>query len=190
MEILQIGLIATSIAAGYLLGSAPVAYLIAQARGVNIFEVGTRNPGAANVFRTVSRPLGSLVLVFDAVKGFVAVAMADIIGVAPEAMWVAGAAALVGHWHPVFLRFKGGWGLATAIGAGIALAPVPALLASLLGLLTLLVIRNTGYSAAVGYIGFMCLSPFLGTAWAATLGATFLIIMVLFRTIVAPTARV
>lgn len=188
MEILQIGLIGTSIAAGYLLGSIPVAYLIAQARGVDIFEVGTRNPGAANVFRKVSRPLGSLVLLFDAVKGFVAVAMADIIGVAPEAAWVAGAAALVGHWHPVFLRFKGGYGLATAIGAGIALAPVPGLLALLLGLLTLLIIRNTGYSAAVGYIGLMFLSPFLGT-WASTLGATFLMLMVLFRTIVPPTAR-
>ncbi|MCH8184740.1 MAG: glycerol-3-phosphate acyltransferase [Chloroflexi bacterium] len=181
MEILQIGSLATSIAVGYVLGSAPVAYLVARFRGVDIFEVGTRNPGAANVFRVVSRSLGTLVLVLDALKGLLAVVMANIFGVIPEATAVAGAAALVGHWHPVFMRFRGGAGLATVVGAGIGLAPVQGLIAVLLALVTLLIIRNTGYAAAVGYVGFVSLSPFLETTWAATLGATSLAALVGLR---------
>ncbi len=82
-----------------------------------------------------------------------AVAIANILGVIPEAVAVAGAAAVVGHWHPVFLRFKGGAGLATAVGAGIGLAPLPGLIALFLGLLARLIIRNTVYTAAVGSYG-------------------------------------
>ncbi len=182
MEVLKIGLLATSIVVGYVLGSAPVAYLVARLKGVDIFEVGTRNPGAANVFRVVSRSLGALVLVLDALKGLLAVVVANIFGVIPEATSVAGAAAVVGHWHPVFMRFKGGAGLATAVGAGIGLAPFPGLIALLLALLTLLIIRNTGYAAVVGYAGFVSLSPFLDTTWAATLGATSLVGLVFLRT--------
>ena len=95
-----------------------MAYLVARFRGFDIFEVGTRNPGATNVFRVVSRSLGTLVLVLDALKGLLSVVMANILGVIPEAMSVAGAAAVVGYWYPVSLRFKGGAGLATAVGAG------------------------------------------------------------------------
>ena len=175
------GYLATSIAVGYVLGSAPVAYVVARLKGVDIFEVGTRNPGAANVFRVVSRSLGALVLVLDALKGLLAVVMANIFGVIPEATVAAGAAAVAGHWNPVFMRFKGGAGLATAVGAGIGLAPLPGLIALLLALLTLLIIRNTGYAAAVGYVGFVSLSPILDTAWTATLGAALLAAMVALR---------
>ena len=124
-----------------------------------------------------------MVLVLDALKGFLAVVIANILGVIPEAVAVAGAAAVLGHWYPVFLRFKGGEGLATAVGAGIGLAPFPGLIALLLALLTLLIIRNTGYAAAVGYVGFVSLSPFLDTTWAATLGATLSAAMVSLRSI-------
>ncbi len=181
MEIVHIGFLAASIAVGYVLGSAPVAYLVARLKGVDIFEVGTRNPGAANVFRVVSRPLGALVLVVDALKGLLAVVMANIFGVIPEATVAAGAAAVAGHWNPVFMRFKGGAGLATAVGAGIGLAPLPGLIALLLTLLTLPIIRNTGYAAAVGYVGFVSLSLILDTSWTATLGAALLAAMVALR---------
>ena len=155
--------------------------MVARLNGVDIFEVGTRNPGAANVFRVVSRSLGALVLVLDALKGLLAVVMANVLGVIPEATVAAGAAAVAGHWNPVFMRFKGGAGLATAVGAGIGLAPLPGLIALLLTLLTLLIIRNTGYAAAVGYVGFVSLSLILDTAWTATLGAALLAAMVALR---------
>ena len=72
------------------------------------------------------------------------------------------------------------------LGNSIGLAPLPGLLALLLGLLTLLIIRKAGYTAAVGYVGFMCLSLFLDTSWVVILGVTLLIIMVLVCSIVVP----
>lgn len=162
----------------------PVAYLIARAHGVNILEVGTQNPGAANVFRTVSRPMGALVLLLDALKGFLAVAVADSFGVSDEVAMLAGAAAVVGHWYPIFLRFRGGTGLATAIGVGLGLAPFAGLIGLALGLLALLIVRNTGQAAGIGYTGFLFLCLFLDIAWAATFGATLLGVIVLLREIV------
>ena len=187
MDISQIGAIAASVAVGYILGSVPVAYLLTRARGVNVFEVGTQNPGAANVFREVNKRLGALVLLLDALKAFLAVVAANLMGVDLEAASVAGAAAVVGHWHPVFLKFKGGMGLAPAIGAGIALAPITSLIALLIGLSTLAIIRNTGYAAVTGYIAFVSLNPVFDTEWAATAGAASLIVLVWLRSIAVAT---
>ena len=185
MEISQLGLLAASVAVGYLLGSVPVAYLIVRSRGLNILETGNRNPGAANVFRTVSRRLGALVLALDFLKGFLAVTMANVLGVEQtELTAVAGAAAIVGHWYPVLFRFRGGAGLATAIGASIAVVPLPGLAAFALGLIIIIAIRNTGYAALVGYVGFIGLSPLLDTPWEATLAAILLVVMVFLRNIV------
>ena len=184
MEISQLGPIAVSVAVGYLLGSIPVAYLVVRSQGLNILETGNRNPGAANVFRTVSRPLGALVLAFDFLKGFLAVTLASVLGVEQtEVTAVAGAAAIAGHWYPIFFGFRGGAGLATAIGASIAVAPLAGLAAFALGLLIIATIRNTGYSALVGYVGFIGLSPLLGTSWEATLAATLLAAMVFLHNI-------
>ena len=186
MEIPQQLSIAISIAVGYILGSIPTAYLITRARGVNILETGNGNPGAANVFRTVSKRLGVLVLVADVLKGFLAIVAANGLGVVPEAAPAAGAAALVGQWYPVFLRFRGGAGLASAVGAGLGLALLPGLLAFLLGLLALLIIRSTGYAVAVGYIGFVLQGVLLGTAWPAIIGAAVLIVLVKIRSVAVP----
>ena len=186
MEIPQQLSIAISIVVGYILGSIPAAYLITRARGVNILETGNGNPGAANVFRAVSKRLGILVLVADVLKGFLAVVAANSLGVVPEAAPAAGAAALLGQWYPVFLRFRGGAGLASAVGAGLGLALLPGLIAFLLALLALLIIRSTGYAAAIGYVGFVLLAVFLGTAWPAILGAALLIVMVKLRSIAVP----
>ena len=110
MAFTQMGPLAASLAVGYLVGSIPVASLLTRLRGVEILNVGTRNPGAANVFREISRPLGAMVLALDALKGFAAVTMSSILGVEPEMVAAAGAAAIAGHWYPLFLRFKGGSG--------------------------------------------------------------------------------
>ena len=175
---------ATSIVVGYVLGSVPVAYFIARARGVNPLMVGTRNPGAANVFRAVSRPLGGAVLLLDMLKGFLALGVANILGVAPEVAATAGAAAVVGHWHPLFLRFRGGAGAATAVGAGIGLGPFPGLIGLGVGLLALIVIRNTGFAIGIGYGGFLVVSLLRGMPWETILGATSLGAIVLLRVLV------
>lgn len=137
---------------GYLLGSIPVGYLVARARGVNIFEVGSKNPGATNVRRVLGRSAGNLVFGLDALKGALAAAWAllsytsfrwsaatsDVAGASADS--VAGAAwvqlgvvglvaALLGHSFSCFTRFRGGKGVATSVGGLLILMPVVVLIA-------------------------------------------------------------
>ncbi len=121
----------------YLLGSIPFGYLLVRIfRGQDIRETGSGNIGATNVARTGSRVLAIATLLLDAAKGYVAVAHVFFLaqhhpGHLP--LWgpytvytlaaLAGLFALIGHMFPVWLRFKGGKGVATALGAFLALAP-------------------------------------------------------------------
>ena len=169
---------------GYVLGSVPAAYMIARARGVNILEVGTGNPGTANVFRSVSRPMGAVVLLADALKGFIPVVTADMVGAADVLLLVVGASAVVGHWYPAFLRFKGGAGLATAVGAGIGLILLPGAIGLAWGALIALSLRNTVYGAVIGYAGFMIVSRVFGVDWVTIFAAMSLAAIVMLRTII------
>jgi len=160
-----------SIAAGYLLGSIPFAYLAARGAGVDIFQVGTRNPGAANIFRTIDRRLGAAVFVTDALKGVAAVLVARALGVPVEMAACAGGAAVAGHWVPVFLRFRGGAGLATAAGAALTLSPIAGVIALAAGLAALLLIRSSGHAAAVALVVLLLAIVLLGDGWAVAGGA-------------------
>jgi len=115
----------------YLLGSVPTGLLLARAFGINIRETGSGNIGATNVYRTVGRKIGILTLVGDCLKGLIPVLVAKWLGL-PD-LWVAaiGLAAFLGHVYTIFLRFKGGKGVATALGVFLGAAPL-----SLLGGLT------------------------------------------------------
>ncbi len=161
-----IPIVAALVVGGYLIGSVPAAYLIARAAGADVFEVGTRNPGAANTFREVGRWAGVAVFLADAVKGGLPVAAAWAVNAPLGVMVAAGAASVLGHWLPVFLRFRGGAGLATAIGAGIALVPVLAAIGLAVGALSVLVMRRTVEGAAVGYAAVACAAFALDAAGA------------------------
>jgi len=123
-------------AAAYLLGSVPTGFLMAQAKGIDIRGLGSGNIGATNVFRVLGKPAGVLVLLVDAVKGFLACAVAPalvcrLLGSPPEAThhlrdWLAitgGLAAVLGHNYTVWLWFRGGKGIATSAGVLVALVP-------------------------------------------------------------------
>ena len=146
---------------GYLLGSIPFAYLVARLRGVDVFQIGTSNPGAANVFRTIGRGAGILVLAGDVVKGTVPALLVQWAGVSPWIALTAGVAALVGHWYPVFLRFRGGAGLATAMGVAYGMMPLVGLLATTPALALLYLRRNTGVAAGVGFLLFVAVALLL-----------------------------
>ena len=114
----------------YLLGSVPTGLLLARAFGVDIRGTGSGNIGATNVYRTMGRKVGILTLVGDCLKGLVPVLAAKWLGLSDA--WVAGIglAAFLGHVYTVFLGFKGGKGVATALGVFLGIAPL-----SLLGAL-------------------------------------------------------
>ena len=83
---------------GYMLGSVPFPRLFTMRSGVNLFEVGTGNPGAANVFRKIDKRIGAAVFLADGLKGALPVLIAQLMG-APQDLWIiAGSAAIVGHW--------------------------------------------------------------------------------------------
>jgi glycerol-3-phosphate acyltransferase PlsY len=105
----------------YLLGSFPTGYLLARARGIDIFRRGSGNIGATNVWRTLGPAFGLLALAGDVGKGAVAVYLGSRAGEWPAV--VAGACALAGHSWSVFLRFRGGKMIATALGVFIMLTP-------------------------------------------------------------------
>jgi glycerol-3-phosphate acyltransferase PlsY len=112
--------IALALVAAYVVGSIDFAVIIARMHGVDIHEVGSGNPGASNVLRSIGRFPAAMVLVGDTMKGVVGAAMGMVAsGVGdPLVHWafLAGLLAVVGHCFPVFHRFKGGKGVATGLG--------------------------------------------------------------------------
>ncbi|MFZ5803010.1 MAG: glycerol-3-phosphate 1-O-acyltransferase PlsY [Candidatus Omnitrophota bacterium] len=116
----------------YLMGSISFGYLLPKlTRGIDVREHGSRNPGATNVFRVVGKKMGLGVLFLDALKGYLAVSIPQaFLSLHLHVGWffLLGVIAILGHTFPVWLRFKGGKGVATSLGVFIALAPVPALI--------------------------------------------------------------
>ena len=112
----------------YLVGSLSFAVIISRAMGLaDPRSYGSRNPGATNVLRSGHRPAALLTLAFDALKGYVPVLLVLLFGprfgLGETTAAVAGLAAFVGHLWPVFFRFQGGKGVATAAGALMAINP-------------------------------------------------------------------
>lgn len=153
-------LIAIAIICAYIMGSLPSAYITGRLRkGIDIRQVGTRNMGAMNVFYQVGFIEGILVLAVDIGKGAAAVALARWLGVVPMVEFLAGAAAVIGHNFPVWLKFHGGRGGATCIGVLFFLMPwgIPFYLA-IFGI-GLLLTRFPTFSYSVALVCF----PFI--AW-------------------------
>jgi len=121
---------------GYLLGALPFGYLVAKAKGVNIFEVGSKNPGATNVRRVLGHGPGNLVLILDAAKGALAVGLFPLVHlVGPQycpfdsngmlVLKIVGLiAAILGHSFSCFTGFKGGKSVATGAGGFLVLFPL------------------------------------------------------------------
>lgn len=133
-----------AVAVGYLLGALPFGYLVARAKGVNIFEVGSKNPGATNVRRVLGAGPGNLVFALDAAKGALAAGWPLLYPLGGDAfsMAVTGlVGALVGHSFSCFTKFRGGKGVATGAGGFIVLFPAGAVIALAVWGVTLAVSR-------------------------------------------------
>ena len=111
------------VAASYLVGAIPFAHLTARLIGIDLRRAGSGNVGTTNVLRLAGAPLAVLVLALDVGKGAAAVLASRALGVDEGGQAAAGAAAVVGHVWPVWLRFRGGKGVAAATGVFMVLAP-------------------------------------------------------------------
>ena len=184
-----LALVVASAIVGYLFGSLPLAYLVARAVGVNIFEVGTGNPGAANTFRAISKKLGALVFVGDVCKGVAAVLFAAALGVDEDLRAIVAAAAITGHMYPVFLRFRGGAALATAIGGIVTIVPIAGGIGLASGLVLLAVLRSTGHAAAIGVTIIVIAAFLLDVSWQLIAGVFGLAVFVFVRLLVTETLK-
>ena len=117
-----------TVAAGYLIGSISFAVLLVRLKtGKDIRKEGSGNAGATNVLRAHGRTLGLLVALLDVAKGAAAVLLVRAVTADPRAAAAAALAAILGHVFPLYYGFRGGKGVATAVGAFLVLAPYPAL---------------------------------------------------------------
>ncbi len=149
---------AIAIIVGYLLGSIPFGYLIVRAsKGADVRETGSGGTGATNVSRRAGKLAGIVTLLLDALKGAAAIAFAQLvlglfgptgaqlqIQSFPSARWwvaAAGVAAIVGHMFPIWLRFRGGKGVATGVGIFLVLAPMAIALAGVIFLMVVIATR-------------------------------------------------
>ena len=176
------------IVAGYLAGSLPFGYWVVRAvRGDDIRKHGSGNIGATNVWRTFGPPLGLPVALLDVAKGFVpalvaTLAAGQLVGA------LTGAAAMLGHWRPLFLGFsRGGKAVATCGGAFLALAPLVGLAGALVWIAVFAVTRYASVSSMVAAAALPVVALVLGEPWpvvAFSVGAAVAVLL-LHRTNVA-----
>lgn len=142
-------------AVGYLLGALPFGYLVARAKGVNIFEVGSKNPGATNVRRVLGSGPGNLVLFLDALKGAISSGW-PLFFVAADHQLAAGitgvVAAILGHSFSCFTGFRGGKSVATGAGGFLIIFPIGMAIAFGLFVLSLLLTRYVSLGSMLGAI--------------------------------------
>ncbi|WP_372519869.1 glycerol-3-phosphate 1-O-acyltransferase PlsY [Candidatus Ruminimicrobiellum ovillum] len=150
----------------YLCGAIPFGYIIAKLfKHIDIRTVGSGNPGATNVYRTISKPLGILTLILDVLKGFIPIYFVKLIN--PEFSLIVIAVALVtiiGHIFTVFLNFKGGKGVATACGVFLALNPLSVLICFITFVIILAIFKYVSLASIIAAmmlpISLYCLDSF------------------------------
>jgi len=179
-----------AIAVGYVLGALPFGYIVARAHGVDIFEVGSRNPGATNVKRVLGARAGNLVFALDVLKGAVAAGwplLWCVLGSSASstqvyAMAISGlVGALLGHSFSCFTRFKGGKGVATAAGGFLVLMPVPALLSFGVWVAVFYSFRYVSLASILASIALPVAAFAFGNPPLLTITAVFAAVLVIVR---------
>ncbi len=169
------------IPSAYLLGAIPFGYILARiAAGTDIRKVGSGNIGATNVFRK-SRWAGIITLGLDAGKGYLAVAAAGWLGFGPEWQGAAAVTAILGHIFTVFLRFKGGKGVATGCGAFLALSPSAVGSTLLVFLATVIFTRYISLASIVATAAFPVLCYLHREPLAVLIGAALGALVIVVR---------
>jgi len=170
-----------SVALGYLVGSVPFAFLLARRLGVDLRRVGSGNVGAANVLRTSGVPNAVLAMCLDAVKGAMAVLMAQRLTEGPATPVAAGLAAVIGHIYPVWLGFRGGKGVATAAGVFAVLAPMALAIASAVFVLAVWVTRYVSAGSMTAAITLAVATGASDVAPAVVVGAAVSALIIVHR---------
>jgi glycerol-3-phosphate acyltransferase PlsY len=164
---------------GYLLGSIPFGLLLTRAAGLgDVRKIGSGSIGATNVLRTGNKALAAATLLLDGAKGAVAVLIAQRWGL--DAAIVAGGGALLGHLYPVWLKFRGGKGVATSIGILLAIAWPVGIIACLVWLATAALFRYSSL-ASLTAVTVTPIAAWFAASRTVALLALFLAVLVWLR---------
>ena len=166
---------------GYLAGSVPFAFLLARLRGVDVRFAGSGNVGAANVLRTTGAWRGVIVMGLDMLKGIGAVTMAQGVSSNGSLIALGGAAAVVGHIYPVWLRFHGGKGVAVAAGVFTMLSPGPTAMAAAVFLAIAWITRYISLASIAATVALPPIAWLLGSPAPVVFVAAGSSILILFR---------
>ncbi|MFA5385373.1 MAG: glycerol-3-phosphate 1-O-acyltransferase PlsY [Eubacteriales bacterium] len=156
--------IALLVVFSYLIGSIPFGFLLARAKGVDIRKRGSGNIGATNVWRNLGLSSGLLVLVLDALKGVGCVLLGRYFA-GGDVQLLTAMAVLAGHSWPVFLRFKGGKIIATALGVFVALDPLITVLAVLVWLVVVALFRFVSLGSVLAVISLPVFMLIFSRPW-------------------------
>jgi glycerol-3-phosphate acyltransferase PlsY len=177
--------VALALVAAYLVGSIDFAVVVGRMNGVDIREVGSGNPGTSNVLRTLGRLPAAMALTGDLLKGVVAAAMGMVAsGVAdPTVHWAfaAGLAAVTGHCYPVFHHFRGGKGMATALGALAFTLPLVALADAVIWLATVWLSKTAAAASLVAVAVTIPLAVWAGVRGLALVWLSTMLVLVVWR---------
>jgi glycerol-3-phosphate acyltransferase PlsY len=164
-----------------MVGSVPFAYLLARRRGIDLRRVGSGNVGATNVLRTsgVRRAVAAMCL--DALKGALAVVVAQRLAIGPATPVAAGLASVIGHIYPVWLGFRGGKGVATAAGVFGVLAPTALAIAGGVFVLAVWTTRYMSVGSLAGAITLAIATAAADTPRVVAAGAVVTAIVIVHR---------
>lgn len=162
---------------GYLLGSVPFGLLLTRLIGVDIRQVGSGNIGTTNVLRTGNKKLAAATLLLDAGKGAAAVLLAASVAGAGAGM-LAGLAAFAGHLWPVWLRFRGGKGVATLLGVALAAVPLAGLVALVAWLVAALATRFSSLGGMAAAVAAPVAALALGKSHSAAVLAVMAVLLI------------
>jgi glycerol-3-phosphate acyltransferase PlsY len=162
----------------YLLGAIPFALLLTRNSGVDVRRVGSGNPGASNVWRSIGPALGASVLVLDCAKGAAAVFIARAVGLDREAQALAGLAVVLGHVFPPWLRFHGGKGVAAAAGAFLVVSPIALGVAFAVFAIAVGITRYVSLGSILGAIALV-VSMVVRREPAGVIGATAMVALII-----------
>ncbi len=167
--------------AGYLLGSIPFGVVLTRLFGAgDLRQIGSGNIGATNVLRTGRKGLAAATLVLDGLKGAVSVVLARhfVPELGDHAAMIAGAAAMIGHCYPIWLKFKGGKGVATLLGVSAALAWPIGVVFALVWISTVLIFRISSLGGMLGAVSAPIAALVMGNmVFAAGLAGLALIVL-------------
>ncbi len=172
---------AAIVVTGYLIGSIPFAFLLARRRGIDLRRAGSGNIGASNVLRTAGTSLAVLAMALDGLKGALAVLLAQGVAAGTGVPVAAGLASMLGHVYPVWLRFHGGKGVATAAGAFAVLAPIAFAIAASVFVVAVVITRIVSVASLIASLTLAVATAATGSPRVVIVGAAIGAALIVYR---------